>query len=393
MGIAFNGKKISGLAYNGKKISGIAYNGEVIYSSKSGDPKIYGIKRLISQSSPTWERTDDAVGLYAEATHDGSTVKNDFDSLYPWSDIKTVNYDPVQNKVVAYIGDANFSFTHDYVMTIIPEFWYKRWQDDDYEYIQISAEEADGFTKSEEFMIGRYTISGSSSAVYSRSGQSPLCNVNITDFRSYAQKIGIGWGQLDWRHFVIQLLYLVEYANYDSQNILGQGNVNNNSILTSGECNNLGMKSGCLVNNGKHSVIYRGLEDIFGNIFQFVDGINMKSRVAYICYDPSKYADNTFSGNYTAIGYTNGSSNGYIKTLGYDANNPLISLPTASGESSSTYIPDYYYQSIGNRIVLVGGRYDHGSHAGLWFWGLSNTSSVANTYIGARLLYYGKINK
>ena len=34
-------------------------------------------------------------------------------------------------------------------------------------------------------------------------------------------------------------------------------------------------------------------------------------------------------------------------------------------------------------IALVGGRFDNGSNAGLWYWNYNNDSSLANTTVGA----------
>jgi hypothetical protein len=39
-------------------------------------------------------------------------------------------------------------------------------------------------------------------------------------------------------------------------------------------------------------------------------------------------------------------------------------------------------------FALVGGRYDNGLSAGLWYWNCWDTSSVANTNIGARLIIF-----
>lgn len=359
-------------------------------TAKPTATKTYGIRRLISSTSSAWERLDSAEGLVANATKNGGTVQNDFDSLYPWSDIISYNYDTVTQEIKAYYGDATFKWdgTNGDVLTRIPEFWYKRYQEDGYEYIYIADGELDGYTKSNEFSLGRYTISGNSSKVSSKSGVAPLCSTTITDFRNYAKKLGTGFGIMDWRYFLIQLLYLVEYADYNSQSMLGQGNVSSGSIKNSGGCNALGMKSGCLGNNGSYQVIYRGLEDIFGNIFQFVDGLNISSYKAYICYDPTKYAVDTFSGNYQEVGYTNCSSDGYASKLGYSSSNPLISLPTEVAGSSSTGTCDRYYQNSGNRIVRVGGYYNDYDNAGLWCWYCYSTSSSTYSYLGARLLKY-----
>ena len=45
---------------------------------------VYGIKRKVTDNSnPKWERIYDSIGLYAEATKDGSEVYNDFDNIAP----------------------------------------------------------------------------------------------------------------------------------------------------------------------------------------------------------------------------------------------------------------------------------------------------------------------
>ena len=72
--------------------------------------------------------------------------------------------------------------------------------------------------------------------------------------------------------------------------------------------------------------------------------------------------------------------------LGYDSNNPLVSLTTEAAGSSTTNMCDYYYQQDGNRIALVGGAWPDNTRCGLWYWSCHDASSVASGYIGARLL-------
>ena len=463
------------------KIESISVNGleQTITDKKVNimveNTTVYGIKRSLTTTSSQWTRTDDAVGLVANATHDGSAVQNDFDNIYPWSDIYTYNYDRSTGLETAKIGDANFKFdgSNGEVLTKIPEFYYRRWRDEEYEYMQISKYPIDGFTKSKAFSVGRYNSSVASNVIHSYSGTEPEVNRNITSFRTLSKAVGTNFGQLDWRYFLIQMLYLVEYADYNSQSKLGNGatgfrnnsndkalmaesNVNrilvsnsvanyfdvgqqisigtssngnfgvarcrtitskeayndgNNSgtmvyfdgtpvniavgnvLWTSGQksgvCDGLGMKSGCY-KTPKNSCIYRGIEDPFGNVWKFVDGINIKDYVAYICYDPEEYTVDKFNGKYSALGYTNANtSDKYATKLGYDENNPLISLTTeASGGSDSTNMCDYYYCNSGNRIALVGGYMSTAANAGLWYWNLSSTSSGTNSYIGSRLLRY-----
>lgn len=44
--------------------------------------------------------------------------------------------------------------------------------------------------------------------------------------------------------------------------------------------------------------------------------------------------------------------------------------------------------SLAFSLALVGGRYDNGLKAGLWYWNLRNDSSNANSNIGARPLIF-----
>ena len=435
---------------------------------------IYGIERNIANNSATsWDRTDNAVGLVANATHDGTEVQNDFDNLYPWSHMKTVNYDPTEKMITATIGDSNFKFdgSNGQVMTIVPEFYFTYWADDTKEHWQISEYAIEGFTKVPGFMLGRYpSAKTTDNKLMSASGMFPEVLKTITSFRNDSKAVGDDFGQMDWRYFAVQLLYLVEYADYNSQAKLGNGytnlrvsdndkalvaetnvnriiiatanansfkvgqaisvgtnstwnwNVAKNRLITSitdysegditgkainfdgdpvniavdnvvwstgqksGECDVLGMKSGCVANDGKSAVIYRGLENIFGNVWQFVDGINIKDYVAYVCYNPENYAVNKFDGDYKAVGYVNANKEGWGKTLGHDANHPLVTLTTDVGGSSSNYLSDYYYTNSGNRIVRVGGSWNNGAGAGLWYWLCDSGSSNASYALGSRLL-------
>lgn len=447
-----------------------------IENIESSRGHVYGVRRKVSNnSSSAWERTDDAIGLVANAQKGSTVVQNDFDNLAPWKDIISFNLDLTTGKKKAYFGDADFKFdgSNGDVYTHIPDFWIKVYQENDYDYIKIADYAKSGFTKVEAFDIARYHGSVCSDGVlHSYSGLIPSYNKTLPSFRSLAKSIGNEYCLLDYRQFILQYLYLVEYAHYHSQSKLGNGivsmrinnadvaliaesNVNRFIVNTSagnafyvgqtisigtsgawnatvaadrtvtaindysegditgkeiifdgapvnialtnviwsssqkeGGCDSLGMKSGCLVNDSKHSVIYRGVENPFGNVYSWVDGINIKDRQAYICYDPSQYVSDKFENPYEKLGYINGNTNGWCKKLGHDINNPLVKLPVEIGGSDNTYMDDYYYQEAGIRVARVGGNFGDGTFAGLWCWLLSSTSSGSYWNIGARVLKY-----
>ena len=366
---------------------------ELRKETKSEAEKEYGIKRSLTTESSAWERMGDSVGLVANARIAMTPAQNDFDSIYPWSEIKSYNYNTTTKTITAWYGDANFKFdgTNGEVLTYIPEFYYKRYQENGYEYIYISGTPKEGYIKSVAFSVGRYTMSGSANDVHSRSGVTPLTNHTITDYRTYARKLGNEFGQLDYHYFVLQLLYLVEYADYNSQAKLGLGytNLANRTPIQSGGCDILGMHSGSVDGTDNTSVIYRGIEDIFGNVWQFIDGINIQEHQTYICYDQSQYEVDKFDGCYQKIGYINVSISGYISKLGYDPNHSLISLPIEANGNETVYITDGYAQNSGNRIVLVGGNWPHNSYSGLWYWNFNSGSAVSNGGVTARLLKLG----
>lgn len=447
-----------------------------LYSGKN-----YGIKRLITDNTlPTWTRIADAEGLTANATKNGTEVANDFDNLYPWSHIRKCNVDAATGQVLAYYGETGFQAdgSNGEVMVKIPEFWWKRERLPDefgnvYEYIYIADYARAGYKKSEEFFVGAYIIStetteGDTIIAHSRSGAIPKYNTTKANFRNYAKALGEGWQLMDYHYFLLQMLYLVEYAHYNSQSMLGNGivgfntakaliaenNVNriivssvgtglwvgkticigatdawnssvaadreitsiedyndgqvtgkaihfngdpvniavNNVIWGSaqktGENDSLGNASGCLINDSYHSVNYRGIENIFGHIWQHIDGLNIKDYIAYICKDPASYENDKFDAPYEKIGYVNAeTTDSYIKKLGLDEKHPEVALPTEIGASSSTGACDNYWCAEGNRIAYVGGSFSISwGKAGFFAWGCSGTSGYTGWDCGARLL-------
>ena len=447
---------------------------EAIDEAVSKKGNLYGIKRKVNDNtSPAWERIGDSIGLVAKATKNGETVQNDFDSRYPWSEIISYNYDVIKKKINAYYGDPTFKFdgTNGEVLTRIPEFYWKREIINGYEYIYIADYAIAGFNKSEEFSVGRYDACiDEDGKLHSYSGYSPSTNKNITQHRDAAKLLSDEFCMIDYRYFMLQMLYLVEYANYNSQSQLGNGiigiryNANDKAIIAQertntiviatndyfkvgqqiaigttvdgvsickdrtitkiteyskdttegtaitfdgdpvniaigniihacaqkeGGCDSLGMKSGCLANDSQHAVIYRGIENIFGNVFNWIDGLNIQNYQAYICRNPKEYISDKFEVPYIKLGYVNcNEKDMYIKKLGFDEKNPDIALPIeiGGGAGSSSGMCDFYYSSEGNRVARVGGYFSGGSGAGLWCWNCSGSSVSSNLNCGARLL-------
>lgn len=344
--------------------------------------KIYGISRNVTSSSPAWARTDDAVGLTATASVGTTAGSSDFDNCAPWSGM---------TRETLSTGD---------VMVKIPKFWYRRYKEGDIEYIKIADKATTGFTlhplfnhagvESDCAYVGAYKTSSNNKSV---SGASPQVSQTRATFRSNAKAKGTGWSLIDIAAVsAIQMLCMVEFATTNAQAAIGRGYCDSNSAaLSTGSCNNVANLTGRPAGtDGKTGVVYRGIEDFWGNVWEWVDGVNWNGGTYYVCNNPANYADDTAT-NYTALSYkgaTNWSSS-YITTEGLDTgNNPHVMLPSAAGSGSeSTYYCDACWSSTDWKVFQHGGDWNDGSDCGLFTAYLNYASSDSGTSVGSRLLY------
>lgn len=81
--------------------------------------------------------------------------------------------------------------------------------------------------------------------------------------------------------------------------------------------------------DGATAVQYGHIENPWGNVFDWVDGVNFNGSTVYVCTDPAKYADDTSDG-YTNAG-TRASSSGYISALGASTTAPWAIYPSSAG--------------------------------------------------------------
>ena len=230
------------------------------------------------------------------------------------------------------------------------------------------------------------------------SGKCPINEGTRASFRIVAKNRGTGWRQQDYDLVsAIQLLYLVEYASWDSQSMISAGFTNfgsdnwtdcndHNPIANTGLSNSLGNSSGGVDNGSGHPdsyMSYRGIENFFGHIWKWVDGINIDNGVPYVCNDDTKFDDDT-STNYTDLGVTLVGDEGWIKTLTQIAEG---FLPASVGGSSSTYVTDYYYRNPDWRSALMGNDLAGGVNGGMACWHFAATSTSISKAIISRLSY------
>lgn len=166
------------------------------------------------------------------------------------------------------------------------------------------------------------------------------------------------------------------------------GNVVASRGWLNGFSRDIAASSGSIGSNsdGKYPGVYRGIESPYGDIWQFVDGVNVSDNQAWVAKDAEQYASNLFASPYEQLGYANNDANGYTREMGFDSAYPFAEFPVAVGGSASAYYSDYYYQLTGQRVAHVGGTWTGGATAGPSYWNLYYASSLTIVLIGGRLL-------
>lgn len=156
-----------------------------------------------------------------------------------------------------------------------------------------------------------------------------------------------------------------------------------------GKCDSIGQGTGrASGTTGKTSVIYRGIENLWGNIWEWVDNLNIRNNQGYTDIEGriAGYNDTDFGTVYSALSAAFPAATNYMVTPLIDSVSGLSCLPATVGGSSGSYFCDYYYQASGDRAARVGGSLYSGSNVGPWYWFLYDAASDAGWSIGARLL-------
>ncbi|MBE6414858.1 MAG: immunoglobulin domain-containing protein, partial [Verrucomicrobiaceae bacterium] len=475
-------------------------------------------KEMQEYENSICERVGDSVGFSVCPASPQNEGMSDFDKVYPWSDIKLCVLE-IKNNVVkkSYLSaDDTIPLNKD-IFVEIPKHYIKREIKDGYEYRWISAEKKDGYEIDPSFVengkelpfiyVSAYEGSVKNGILNSYSGVYPTTEFNRSEFRQMARKKARGFAIFDIRTLMtIQNLFLVEFANKNSQAALGNGwswamqpyevktevsEKNTNRIIISGEipsrlfigcpimiCKDnesrvrervlvdivtnfpetgkhslyfsgdpVDIESGMVIGNGPqyagysniikyhsgrtenistntgiHSpylcvVKYRGMENLYGNVWHYIDGINIRNGETFFCKDIENYVDG-IDENYIKVEYTQAIQNSnagvgtsteinFVKNLGYSSSHPWLALPSsyafssikssseikgyenwpyASGRLRDIHFGDYYYYSKSADIYVHGGGWDHYWRCGLFtmrgwrnyksFWYLEGTRLI-----------------
>ena len=238
------------------------------------------------------------------------------------------------------------------------------------------------------------------------SGIYPMVGLTRAQFRTIAANRGTGWRQLDFALWsAVQLLYLTEHQSFFSQSILGDGNTSGSYLTQSGTQSDsphtiAGVSNGWgnFSTNGSQPsagakpgtafMVYRGIENLYGNCWNWADGINVNvtsNGNVHVTNNRADFADDT-STNMTLISTTAPTTSGFVSAIAAIDNYFIAS--SVSGGSATTFLTDQWFGSTSsNRVVRVGGGAATGANAGAFAVDAPSDSSSALRNIGARLAF------
>lgn len=346
---------------------------------------IYGAE-WAGTSSPIWTRTDDAA-LFSDPSPavnngDGSSP---FDTIMPWAGM---------------VREERTGGT----MVKIPKYWYKWTRTGEAMKLQIAnqatsgffvspahADRGDGVGERDYVYVGAYHCADD---YKSKTGIVPFTNEPRATFRTGIHNLGSTIWQYDFAmYWTIMMLYLVEYANWDSQGVIGYGCGNNSSVENNGLCDAMTYHTGTNAANKTTygHCRYRYIEGLWDNVNDYCDGIyfdDLQRRLIYCIKNPAIFSDSS-NGTYVGtrvnasgliIGWTNPSDvSGYEYAL-YPNNRSTVS-------NRYTYVCDtvYYNSAVSQRALYVGGNYIQSLDSGA-FRVSSTSMSSGESYIGSRIM-------
>ena len=267
------------------------------------------------------------------------------------------------------------------------------------EFAYLSAFEATRYDHSVTSMVDgtavAVTLDMTNDKLMSVAGFKPLTTITRATGRTLIANGGSK--QYSWHdHDMIKRLFLTEYATHNSQAMIAgytentSGPTFDNDVLKTGLTLSLGNNSGSISGSANHlagggdggfnGVVansYRGIENFFGHLWQWVDGVNFTNAQPFVCDLSGTFADNVFTGDYVrakdsnVVDITQPTSNGYQSSLQSGTN-----FIKTIGATSASKVTDYYYYASGSRVLRSGGSLDGGSSAGVSSLAAHSTSSL-----------------
>ena len=285
------------------------------YVQKCSDSLInyYGVKWNLNDGDDLGVRCFDAVGKSATIGVGSTDGSSDFDSIYPWSEIKRCNIKANTNgaPVVTFEGESGFALdgTNGDVFVRIPKFAYERYIENGYEYRVISrfgtphpAFIEDGKELDEVFISAFEGYIDTGNKLRSIGGVIPSSNETPQTFLDDAQANGSNYSLYDSRCVdLVFTLFAVEYGCRNTNHVLGYGlsDFEQPATYSAKDLITTAASNTNTVRTAKWTAEQKGYMPVGSNITvcdTSQDNILTQAKVT-ACVDGADYTDWTFDGD------------------------------------------------------------------------------------------------
>ena len=363
----------------------------------------------------------------------GKSMGSDFDSYIMYGGRTKCNVAD-DGTINAFYGDNNYveDGSNGQVMIYQPKFYYRRIPHSfeemgdskviRHESLIITATEQPGFKLAPIFagnldyvLLPAYDGSLANDKLCSVAGATPMTNVTVAQAEAYATARGTGWHIMNMAaESANQMLEIVEFGMMNGQTALEQGITYNpsngaNCLFITGSTASLGNGTGhatatqvdingntsTQIDEGYRAIVYRGLENPWGNLWQMIGGVTIKGMnqsnggVPYICTD-FNYNGN----NYESIGFALPADYKWVSAMGIGAPKyDWVFMPIECAQTANSLLPigDSIWTINGLNIdtaLATGGSYGFQEECGPFYYAADRTvAETARPNYGAKLLY------
>lgn len=355
------------------------------------DISIYGVE-WDGSSSPAWTRTDDAASFSdPQPYYSGmsGTPSSPFDNLMPWSGMVIEE-------------DADLG-----TLVKIPKFWYKWTRNGASMKLQISdgeqtetgwhvspahADRGDGTGERDYVYVGRYHCAANT--YKSTSGVKPQVSMTRDTARTAISNLHAKAWQWDFAMWwTINMLYLVEFANWNSQAKIGGGcsetSTTSSAVYNMGSTDSMPYHTGTVASSIGAAVYgatqYRHIENLWGNCYDWCDGIYFSGADVYAINNPANFSDTTGGTKVSERPTTSNEIKAWSTPSASGLEYALYPSEVENNTNYDTYVCDRCYYNASGVVLFVGGNYYQNQNYGAFFLYGNFTASGTNANIGSRL--------
>lgn len=232
--------------------------------------------------------------------------------------------------------------------------------------------------------IGAYLGSVQNGKLRSASDMRPTISTTLTKFRQYAQTNGEGYQLWNWYSLMlVQILYLIAYKNLDSQNAIGCGYTEVGIITSTGGTNRKDLCYGSI--DGSIQMCFLGIEDLWGNCRQWVDGMKTDNNYNILVTTDNKNFNDNGDG-FKNLGKLSSMGTGYISDVTHTNESGFFPLKFNGG--TNIYYCDYSKFYI-NCFATSGAVCSDRTNGGVFSLNMEFYATDSNNGVGTRLCYLG----